>query len=475
MRRISYRSGLVRGRRAGSAFGALAGTALGILLGLVTIATVAAVAVGNSDAPTPDVVDGAHVPPLLTLPSEPITLRYAIVCPPPGGDLESGAPCDGSGDVYVRPGQAGRFTKLALRRGDDAREGRYFVDVPASIASSPTGFSYYAILRNNATGTSITLPAAGAAAPQLSLPLARPVSLDLPEHVFGAGRRATERVVAAPWGRRVGEAGLSGGRQVGFAGPSTFDVTADGTIVLLDQVNGRLQRWAPGARAASPVRIDVSEAIAELSVGPDGAAYVLQPAPRAGGAPELWSFGPLGNLLGRTTLSDRTWGAMRMGPEGPEVQQLPSEQWMPVRAQGRLLDPLAQTRGGRAGRTVSGGREVVVLRTGAYELRLALVGAGRILSGWRIVGATPLGEVQLAEPLGTRMVVVFKTYTEDQDEFVVLVLDGTGIVKSFSLPSAQWAEAAPLSRFRLHGTSLLQLGSTAQGMFIDRFELEERE
>ena len=41
-----------------------------------------------------------------------------------------------------------------------------------------------------------------------------------------------------------------------------------------------------------------------------------------------------------------------------------------------------------------------------------------------------------------------------------------------SLDSADWAESAPLSRFRLLGSSLYQLGSTQEGLFVDRFDLE---
>jgi hypothetical protein len=65
-----------------------------------------------------------------------------------------------------------------------------------------------------------------------------------------------------------------------------------------------------------------------------------------------------------------------------------------------------------------------------------------------------------------------RVYTDDLSEFVGLVLGPKGIVHSFSLASADWAETAPLSRFRLVGSSLYQLGSTPAGLFVDRFRLE---
>ena len=85
---------------------------------------------------------------------------------------------------------------------------------------------------------------------------------------------------------------------------------------------------------------------------------------------------------------------------------------------------------------------------------------------------TQLAELQLAEPMGQRVVVVVRMYDDDVDEFTVLVLDRNGLVDRFTLDSADWAETAPLSRFRLVGTSLYRLGSTTAGAFVDRFDLE---
>jgi len=38
--------------------------------------------------------------------------------------------------------------------------------------------------------------------------------------------------------------------------------------------------------------------------------------------------------------------------------------------------------------------------------------------------------------------------------------------------SLEWAESAPLARFRLVGSSLYRLGSTRAGLFVDRFDAE---
>jgi hypothetical protein len=114
---------------------------------------------------------------------------------------------------------------------------------------------------------------------------------------------------------------------------------------------------------------------------------------------------------------------------------------------------------------------VVVLRTG-NELRVALVDGDFARRAWRVTSTTSLAEVQLAEPLGQGLLVVVRLYTAAEDEFVALVLGPHGLVQSLSLDSADWAESAPLSRFRLSSSSLYQLGSTAGGLFVDRFDLE---
>ena len=113
----------------------------------------------------------------------------------------------------------------------------------------------------------------------------------------------------------------------------------------------------------------------------------------------------------------------------------------------------------------------MILRHG-NQVRVALVGSAAVQRAWLVTSETPLAEVQLAEPYGTGVVLVTRVFTDLRDEFVVLVLDRRGVVERFSLDSADWAETAPLSRFRLRGSSLYQLGSTPAGLFVDRFELE---
>jgi hypothetical protein len=452
-----------------------AGLATGVAAGLVLLA-LSGVALAHRLSPADDVdpgalIEAAHVPPLLIAGERPVELRYDIYCAPPGPDPESGAPCDAGGSVYVRAGDSGLFRTIPLELDEGAAQGRYVARVPEEIASSPSGFTYYARLRNQESGAETVLPPGGAAAPQRSLPMGSSVTVSLGAHVFGFVRKADARAASAAWGGGVDQAGLEDGPQATPIGASAFDVAASGAIVVLDEAKKRLLRFEPGARKPQAVPVAVNGTLADLVVASNGSVYVLETAGQGQSeTPLIRSFDSKGRSLGSWHTAERTAAALRMGPVGPVTLEYPSGQWMPAAVDGDALQPTTQREQGRAGEPVAGGGDVIVLRTG-NEVRVALAGTGGVRASWRIQSLTPLAEVQLAEPLGSRLVVVLRVYTDARDEFVALVLGAKGIVKQFSLDSADWAETAPLSRFRLAGSSLYQLGSTSSGMFVDRFEL----
>jgi hypothetical protein len=414
-------------------------------------------------------IDATHVPPLITVPGEAVTLRYDVYCPAP--EDGAGDACDGAGTVYARAGTAGAFRALPLQLDPKADEGRYAVRLPESIAASPTGFSYYAILRNQETGVSMTLPPAGASAPQRSFRAAAPVDVDLGVHPFGTPRPPAQRLLDAPWGDGPGEAGLEGGPGTTPVGPGAFTVAADGTVTLLDQVHHQALALEPGATAPSAVPLAVNGTLADLAVDATGDLWVLETAGR--GAPLLRGFGPKGALERVVPVAARTASQVRIGPAGPVVKQLPSEQWVPAVEDGVALGSRAQGLAAESARPVSRTRDVVVLREDD-EVRVAIVGRSGVDRAWRLHSSTPLGEVQLAEPYADGVVVVVRSYTDDRSEFTVARLGSRGLVSSFSVAAADWAETAPLSRFRLAGSSVYRLGSTPAGVSVDRFELEVR-
>src|SRR5262249_59682830 len=68
--------------------------------------------------------------------------------------------------------------------------------------------------------------------------------------------------------------------------------------------------------------------------------------------------------------------------------------------------------------------------------------------------------------------LVTRAYTDDRDDFVVLVLGTHGLVQRFSVASGSWTETAPLARFRLARGALYRLRTTQSGASVDRFDLE---
>ncbi len=210
-----------------------------------------------------------------------------------------------------------------------------------------------------------------------------------------------------------------------------------------------------------------------MTIDDDGSIYVLESAAAPGSASLVRRFDDKGRALDVVETAERTPAQLRVGPDGPVVLQHPSHQWMPVAERGVPTPPRDQRRRAKVGRPLRAGGEMVVLRRSG-EILAAIVSSGRVQRSWLITSDTPLAEVQLAEPVEKRLVLVARVFTDAADEFVVLILDRHGLVQRFSTPSDEWAEAAPLGRFRLAGTRLYRLGSDTTGAFIDRYEVDAR-
>lgn len=280
-------------------------------------------------------------------------------------------------------------------------------------------------------------------------------------------------MAGARWGDGPLEVGLEEGPSSHPIGASSFDVDATGSVTILDHANRKLLRWMPRGRRPQATPISVNGTIADLAAAPDGSLYVLETTSRDGRNPLVRRFDEAGRELEAIETAERGPAQLAMGPDGPLVLQRPSHQWMPALVSGVPASTADQRRRGRDARRLPSGAEVVVQRTG-NELRLALLAGGALSRSWLITSETALGEVQLAEPVGTRFVVVIRVYKEAADEFAVLVLDRSGLRSRWTIAPAEWAEGAPLGRFRRVGESLYRLGTSPAGVFVDRFDLEVR-
>jgi hypothetical protein len=443
--------------------GAVAGC---VLAGVVAIGTTAVAQRTPADARA--VFETTHSPPLLRLRDEPVRLVYDVHCAVEGvEDPEEG--CAVEGTLHIRTAGDAAFRLLPLEPGSSAGTQQLVVTVPADVAASKNGFEYYAELTSADAGEREVVPGGAADAPQRSLPLSAPTLVDLGTHAFGSAALGV-RVAAAPWGDGPTSVGLEPGRTLPPVGASAFDVGPDGSVFLLDQAHGRAMRWPENGDRPSPVALAVDRRLADMTVDSDGSIYVLESVARPGRTPLVRHFDGAGRSLGAVETADSAPAQLRLGPDGPVVLEQRSHQWMPIAAAGVPSSPQDQRRKARTGRPLRTGGEAVVLRR-ANEILAAVVVNGRVRDSWKVTSATPLAEVQLAETVGRRLVLVVRAYTETEAEFVVLALDRHGIVSRFSTPTDEWAEAAPLGRFRIAGSRLYRLGSGPGGAFVDRYDL----
>lgn len=449
----------------------IVGVVLGSVAGVASITLASAAAQQAGTAPQA-VLDATHLPPLLTMPGERVDVAYDVHCAP-GSSEDAEAGCDVRGAVFVRAAGSGTFERIALSARSVEGRRQLVAHVPDSFSVSPGGFEYYAVLEDTELGDRVVVPAGGAEAPHVSRRLDNRVDVALGRHAFGAGRRTGDRLASAAWGDGASQVGLERGRSLDPIGASAFDVDAAGTIVVLDQAHRRVLRWRKGAQVPARVPISVLGTLADVAVGNDGSTYVLESTAELGRHPLVKRFDDAGRELEAVETAERTVSQIRMAPSGPLVLGHPSHHWMPVAVDGTPASRATQLRHGRSSRELRGGGEIVVLRH-ANELRVALISGTSVTRSWRLTSDTPLAEVQLAERMGQRLVLVARLYDDRADEFAVLILDGKGLVDRFALDSADWAETAPLGRFKLVGRSLYRLGSTPSGAFVDRFDLEVR-
>ena len=447
---------------------------LGVVLGVVGGIGAATWSVAGAEPSSTEpqaVFDVTHLPALLTAPDESIDLAYDVHCA--AAEDETGdAGCDARGTVFVRPIGRTSFAALPLESRMEGGVRQLAVVVPDRLDGT-RGIEYYAELEASTIGRQVTLPAGGAAAPHVSRRLLDSVTVGLGRHTFGRKGRDGSGVAFATWGDGAGQAGLEHGRNLAPIGASAFDVDRGGSVFLLDQVNRRVLHWDERSKLATSVPVSVNGTLADMSVADDGSLYVLETTAGPGRRPLVRRFDDGGRELEAVETAERTPSQIRIESGSPVVLGRPSHHWMPILVDGVPASPARQLEHGRPGRRFPGGVEVVAARQG-NEVRVAVVAGRAITRSWRVTSATPLAEVQLAEPWGQRLVLVARVYDDTADEFVVLVLGRNGLVDRFALDSADWAEASALGRFKLRGRSLYRLGSSPSGVFVDRYDLEVR-
>jgi hypothetical protein len=412
-------------------------------------------------------IDVLHRAPVLLTSPGPVELRFEVVCAISDPAAQSCAP---SGELYVAGAGDTRYARFPM-----VLEERGFRVLRATVPERYTragSFSYYAVIREAVGGAERTFPPGGEGAPLQVWVVKDPVTVALGEHGFGTTRAPDEVAVRLGWGAALDEVGLDAGPGRATVGPASFDIAPDGSVVILDQVNGRLVTYERGgAEARGTVPMDVAGWTADLAIGADGTLYVLDNGGVSDAGPIVHALGAGGVPLGSTALLERNGDMIRMGPEGPVVHVMPSDTWVPVAVGRSLLSPAMQAAGAQPGLPIGAGEQVVVSAS-FDEARLAIVRGSEVVRVWRVTSRTDLGEVQLAEPLGKGLLVVLRVWTEKEAEFLVLHLGSEGLLSSFAVEAAEWAEMSALSRFRLAPGGLYQMRADPEGIEVVRYDVE---
>ena len=451
---------------------ALLGVVAGCLCASLLVSVGGTAVAQRSGSEARAIFEATHFPSYLVRTGESAELAYDVHCARHGVE-DPEADCDVDGTLYLRSGTRGSFRALPLEPSSGEGLRRLSVVVPSDVIAASGGFEYYAELTTADGAERLLVPSGGADAPHRALLVEHPVEVDLGRHSFGSTDPGT-RIVSAAWGDGPANVGLEPGRSLPPIGASAFDVSENGTVTLLDEAHRRLLRWHSRGAPPTSVPLSIDGRLADMSVDDAGSIYVLESVALGGHTARVRRFDARGRELDTVETAEPVPAQIRIGPRGPVVLQHPSHQWMPVTDGGAPSPPPDQRRNGTVGRPLSSGDELVALRR-TQEILVAIVSnRGHIERSWRITSATPLGEIQLAEPLGRRLVLVARVYSDVAAEFVVLVLDHDAVAMRLSTPSDEWAETTPLGRFRQVGARLYRLGSDASGAFIARYDLERR-
>ena len=448
---LSRSSGRRRFVVAGLAAGAIAGAALGsTLLGHTTTS--------RAPAARPEVLHAA--PAVVTAKTE-VTLGATAFCDDPllpTCAIQRAA-------ALVRPWGADGWTRVDGR----VHAGSIRFEVPGELVP-PEGFSYWLDVVTTA-GDEVAYPPAGSEGPirvltTTGLPQRSLDAFDWDDRAAPAGT-----VLRLADGTDDGDVGYTGlGTEDGISGPSSFDVAANGEIVVADPVNRRVEWFSAEGRfrraAAIPTThpIDIASAIdggvALTTLGTDATAYELTAAGTVQG----------GYPIGFGVVSRVSAGAV------PRVR-VGEAQWVPMRGgRGTALSSEAQAQAetasvpavdgavGYAGELQDGRLAVAWTRPDGSRGGVVLRLPGGVQAGADyFVHAMPDGGAVLARGL----------WDESHFGVAIVRLDAVGRVRSFRLlPEPSRIVAAPYSTVRFaNGRSVLMAVDHAGIVSIDRFAI----
>jgi hypothetical protein len=369
------------------------------------------------------------------------------------------------GTLYVRNNLQRSYTAIPLRIRKtlpglctDENHVKLRAVVPDRLLRGQKLF-YYAVIQNRRLDRSVTVPAAGARAPESVWIINDAFRVNLGTHVFGSPK-APEAVVA-----KAGPTEVGFGRDGLVFGPKSFDITSNRSFLLWDSVNGRVLVWASGQPNTPARTVKLPSRAGDVAAGPAGSVYLLRDGPAGAPSGRLTRLSAAGKVLWTSVTTRRPPGLVT-GPAGTVYTSGPAQEestqqmartcwgnhpWVPVAtSNGRPLSVAAQERGTLRAQPLAGGMRLVRMSAaysrfgGPREARVALINrAGRVARAWRLRSRTeiplPLWGATPTLVGGDPVIVLSPTVPQGgqfRGEYLVLRLGPRGGIRTrFTLPN----------------------------------------
>ena len=421
--------------------------------------------------------DVSFEPPRLLLRGETVTLDVAV--------LDVQGP---TGLAYARAGSSGSFSKLSMTWSPG--RGQLRARVPARLLTGSV-LEEYVVLRIPGGGGSVTIPAAGAAAPYRTWILDDPSTVKLARHQFGHLRSPEAIVARADPGSGPGEVAFACPAEGRCAQPTSFDVEADGTVWVADSANHRVLSWEAGQASVPSRSIALDYKPIDLVVAPDHTVLVSGVKPGVFPGIRLFALDRDGRQRWWTDLASDIFNThLRFGSDGVLYTVVtPWAPWTPVtHPDGTPLGAADQEANVRADQPTSGGGRLVVdhsqvlppdqLAPRDWRAAVATKG-GNLRRTWRITSSNDLDLSLEAVPamVDGDPLLVFDVYdipSHVLEHLVVRLAAGGGIRDRFSIGRGSYRGGHVVSQIRVGADGRLYqlLSDPAWGLKIAQYSVK---
>lgn len=380
-----------------------------------------------------------------------------------------------AGMIFVRNDTQQAYTRLPLVEGSDKIFGRALtVEIPATLLRGQRVY-YYAEFSGASVGGALTVPEGGANSPQTAVILDKPMTVTAGEQEIGP-LTPFQAVVAQA---RADQVGWYEKPDVRY-GPWSFEIGADGSVWVLDEVNDRLLVWPPGKPNAPARAVPVPGASIDFALARD-AIYVTSHPAGSGPTSTIYRLASDGTVRWRTTTSLET-GRLAVGPDAVLYEvDTDQDRWLPVTtAAGAPLPVSERVRRARDGAPVAGGGRLVIDLVARREYRVALLDAkGLVVRSWRVTSTNTLEGASggLSGMVGGDPVLFYGASRPAPPDnllhnLVMLRLTSAGAASPLRLKQSIWGDFSEVTHFIAADGKLYELRtSRTTGISVVRYSL----